>query len=372
MNFKNIYLIFFQFLKARYNFKKIRKKSIVIYNEDSSQLIADFLDSTDYYILDTSLKYINFRILLKSFIKYNFKWKPKFYFYTFLSELSPSYIITMVDNDLKFWNIKKYIKNTETILIQNGWRDNLLDIFSKLSPREYNSFNVDQMFLFSKKYEDLYKKYIIGKTHTIGSMRSNKFEYSKNTINEVIFISTVKKFDEELIQLKPVQIVFPLLCKIFKEKKIKFKVLGRTLPIDPSEEKFYRNMSNDFTFINKSKEAHKCYKYIDECRMVISIDSTLGYESLSRGNRTAFFSIRGEDLENKSTNFGWPNKFDDLGPFWTNIYNEDYVEKIIDYLLNVSDEEWNKIIAKYNITFMPFDKGNKIFKKYINEVKFNN
>lgn len=119
-----------------------------------------------------------------------------------------------------------------------------------------------------------------------------------------------------------------------------------------------------------TKEKRKNYRHVDASKLVVSPDSTLGYESLARGNRTAFLTIRSQDLKNKSLNFGWPNKFQDLGPFWINYYDEFYIRKIIDYLLNISDKEWNTETRKYINKIMTYDSGNEILKKYIKEIEF--
>ena len=47
-------------------------------------------------------------------------------------------------------------------------------------------------------------------------------------------------------------------------------------------------------------------KILDNSRLVISLESTLAYESLARGNRTIFFSIRSDSLK----------KFDMIGTYF--------------------------------------------------------
>ena len=45
------------------------------------------------------------------------------------------------------------------------------------------------------------------------------------------------------------------------------------------------------------------YERIDESRYVVS-DSTLAYEALSKGKKTAIISVRGKFLNNNSFKFG--------------------------------------------------------------------
>jgi len=190
MNFKSLCSFFCHILKIRFNFKKITKKPIVIYDE-YTEIVADFLKPEKYYVLETKFKSINLRILVKSLIIYKFKWKPIFYLITFISELSPSYIITFVDNDVKFWTLKKYIKNIKTVFIQNGTRDAFLDTFSSLNLKDCDSYRVDKMFVFSEVMGNEYKKYITGDAHPIGSFRNNSFKIDKKAKNNgITFISS--------------------------------------------------------------------------------------------------------------------------------------------------------------------------------------
>ena len=102
---------------------------------------------------------------------------------------------------------------------------------------------------------------------------------------------------------------------------------------------------------------------LDEATAVAFIDSTLGYEALSRKRPTASFSIRGEILGNfDGCKFGRPTIYKDAGPFWCNYLNAPNLNNILDFVLNVSDEDWRKVKDKYANKLMSYDKGNTKFK----------
>ena len=102
---------------------------------------------------------------------------------------------------------------------------------------------------------------------------------------------------------------------------------------------------------------------LDEATAVAFIDSTLGYEALSRKRPTASFSIRGEVLDNfDGCKFGRPAIYQDVGPFWCNYLNTSNLNNILDFVLNVSDEDWRKIKDKYVNELITYDKGNIKFK----------
>ena len=110
------------------------------------------------------------------------------------------------------------------------------------------------------------------------------------------------------------------------------------------------------------------YERIDESRYVVSCDSTLAYEALSKGKKTAIISVRGKFLNNNSFKFGWPANLDDKGPFWTNEIDEVYFEKIMNYLISISDQEWRKTILSLLENVMIYDYNNTILKNNLRKL----
>lgn len=176
MNLKYIIVFFITIFKAKYCLKKIKKSPIVIFDETHADLFYNYFNNNQIYVLDTRYKIINLKILFKSLKTYKFSWKPKYYLITFLKELEPKYIFTFIDNDLRFWSLKKYFPNVKTCFIQNGFRNNTDDVFRYLGPEDYKKYFVDHMFVFNHSIAKLYKKYINGKTYVVGSLLNNMFK----------------------------------------------------------------------------------------------------------------------------------------------------------------------------------------------------
>ena len=117
------------------------------------------------------------------------------------------------------------------------------------------------------------------------------------------------------------------------------------------------------------------YDACDSAEVVIGTESTLLYESLARGNKTAIFSIRDDMLSRTSYNkilkiksftFGWPGYFKDLGLFWTNKASTNDFYKILSYLINVEIDEWKLKLNNFAFDkLMVFDPGNKIMKSFL-------
>ena len=66
------------------------------------------------------------------------------------------------------------------------------------------------------------------------------------------------------------------------------------------------------------------FSFLDKCKLIITLDSTLGYEMLSRGKKVIFITAR-EYVSNFFLGYGyaWPTKLSKNGPFgvliWTQI-----------------------------------------------------
>ena len=89
--------------------------------------------------------------------------------------------------------------------------------------------------------------------------------------------------------------------------------------------------------------------------------STLGYESLARGKKTAAFLIDAEIIDSPSIKFGWPVSLSDDGKFWTNRLDEVRFEEILNYLLTSSNDDWEKVRGETMHEIINFDPGNSQF-----------
>ena len=113
------------------------------------------------------------------------------------------------------------------------------------------------------------------------------------------------------------------------------------------------------------------YDAINATGLVVTIDSTIGYESLSIGKRVAFMSGRTQSADPvglaqiRDTNFGYPLDLPANGNFWTNQATATELTRILDHLRAVTDEEWAAEIAPYNESLMAYQPGNPVFRKLL-------
>lgn len=102
--------------------------------------------------------------------------------------------------------------------------------------------------------------------------------------------------------------------------------------------------------------------------IAVMVNSTLGYESIARGNKTAIFSIRGTMLGIEGFGFGWPRDSPDEGLFWPNNPDLDSFIPILDYLFEVDYVQWKKDVGSTNyFSLMVYNPGNSIFKRTLSK-----
>ncbi|NBO67646.1 MAG: hypothetical protein EBV40_02340 [Actinobacteria bacterium] len=103
------------------------------------------------------------------------------------------------------------------------------------------------------------------------------------------------------------------------------------------------------------------YTAIDQSEIVVFTSSSLGYESLARGKKTAALMLDAKIIGDEALKFGWPATLADDGPFWTHQLSEPRLREIMDFLRTVVDQEWDQIRKDAIKDVIDFDPGNSQF-----------
>ena len=81
---------------------------------------------------------------------------------------------------------------------------------------------------------------------------------------------------------------------------------------------------------------------------------------MARKNKVAIFAVRGDFC--KIQNFNFHNNYlPKKGLFWTSVFDQKKFRQILDSLIKIKKNKWEKELKKYNETIIKFDEGNKIF-----------
>jgi len=389
MKIEKFKLLYKCFITSEKRWQLPKKAQILICDSTNKEVLKPYLKKYTQATLSLRGEFINLPCLILSSLKW-ILWRGDLldaYIDTYIERVKPIVIITATDNNKRFYSISKRFPKLKTIFLQNGLRLKSGDIFGKLS--KLDNYLVDYMLVTSEAIGKLYLSYISGKFIAVGTLTNNAaITSTKIKTGDVLFISqlsnNVKNDDVFFIKNDGTSIsssvffsaeikVLKFLSKWCAENNKMLKICGRENSKDNHEEYFYINCLNEskcmWKFIPR-KNSYSSYKLVDAAHIVISIDSTLGYEAIARGKRTAFFSCRGDDLEDSSCGFGWPLNLPDSGPIWTNKQNEleFQLPKILNYLNTINENEWKKICQNYKGMIMEFDPGNTQFIELLNQL----
>ena len=405
---KKIYKLISFILNCKLFFKKPKPVEILIYDKAFSEEIRVYLKDYTVDVLHIRGEAINLFILMRLIFKFPLKNLLHEYVKIYIQEVKPKIVITMTDNNINFYRLKKEIKeiNFRTIAIQNGHRNlDSPDIINYYKDFNKSKLVADYILCFFSELEKIYKQIIQCKSIAIGSFLNNinfekkKYSDGKN-IKNFFWISQYRHrklsqniFDENFLSenqrnnfknksvdehMDLERKILPIMYRFCKEKNLKFNIISSYKKTDNpeiliGEEIFYKNIINDPDWQmneNKKKNRTDVYKILlEEADIVAHNDSTLGYESLARGIKTiSFISTKKSFYSNNFAQFSWPSKFNEKGPIWTNTDEENEILRLLNFIYSVSNEDWNNYIHTVKDKIMQTDKDNKIFSNLIEKL----
>lgn len=366
--------IFIKLYKTKFIFKKPKKCKFLIFDIIGSDIIVKYLKKEDYKILSSRHEEINLYCFFASFLSLRFLNSTVYqnYLLKYIELSNPKVVISFIDNNPILWKLKSYFPEVKVVLIQNGIR-----IFRKKDIAIHQSniglnkkFKVDLIFVINKFFAKKYKDYFNCKTKIIGSFINNhlgesiKKTFRKNTIcyiSQYNDLNKNKKFD------LPDKKILKYLNIYAKKKNKKIIIISKK-----NSKKLIEFCKKNLIYNNwKSSENnnnYNNYRTATNSEVIVTIDSTLGYEIASRGKKVAFFCIRNSKNEEdkKVFNFAWPKKTHFIGSFWSNVHDEKIFDKILNRLFLISEKNYNKDFKKNIFDYMPFDNQNTIF---LSEIK---
>lgn len=351
------------------------KKKILLFDIHTREVMENI--NKNYNILYIRGEKYYLWPLVKTIFKFNFS--SIGYYKEVISSLNPNLIITTIDNEIAFYNLKKFFKKKKFIAIQNGHRAKYRSFFiDKMNKDDNQVFKVDYCFLFNKNISEFYKKFIRSKNFIIGSFKSNNIPIVRKIKKRIVFISQYRNetpyYERRIKNIKDNKDfwtefeLLPLLSEFCKKNNIKFYILGCSKTNKFAEKKFYDHIvfKNNFKFIyNDNKQSS--YKLLDNSELNVFIDSTLGYESIGRLNKTISISSRKIEKDKKEI-FLWPKK-NNLIETPINCYNFKNKKKLFEFIkknYNKKREKWVYENLFYIRNSMNYVKCNLKLKEIIN------
>lgn len=369
-------------MKTEFEFKIPHKKKLIIYTPKIYQNSFDKLFGKDIYYLFPFVQKINLIIYtfarLISIIK-----RKKFilvYFQILCFFVKPKVILTTFDNYDFFYSLKNLLKNNiKLFVIQNNWYGGSYAVKHFNKDKKY--YKCDEIFIFGKCYENFYRSRITikDKIQVIGSFRANFSDKtvqnhidkrSLNYISQFRPVSNYKGEDTYPLDLQKSIIKFldnyslenDLILNIFC-KYNNNELMNANNNFIKMEENFYKslNLKTKHNLII-SNEINDNFKKLLQKDIIITNDSTLGYELFAFEKKVAFFTIRNK--EPYVVKFGWPAEYTS-GKFWTNIYSENNMRYILDWLRKIEKTEWLEYTENIRNNLISKDLGNKKLVKHV-------
>lgn len=371
---------------TRISFRIPKHVLIVQIHQDGLDTLQRYVKSSDISVVDPSE--LNFWILLRCLLSGKFQIRE--YFAQAITSHRPRMVITFIDNDVNFYLLKSVVPEPVFVAIQNGIRNNysyqrkdgFIDQLVKSGGS--NQLKADVVCTFGKSSSNLFEKYIQTKTLVTGNIKNNAMEIPSviDSKYDIVFISQHAPFDlvdrKEVMYLNNASIplskfyeiesiVASFLAEYSQEHSLRFAISGKRDADDVFERRFFEKAIGGipFTFLPRT-DVHSSYVNGLSSHVVVVIDSTIGYELLSRGKKVAFFSARMFDpsidqSELKDSFFGYPGSYPVSGPFWTNKSDHNDYARILNSLLHMTDTQWASQIQPYTEDLMAYRPGNSEF-----------
>ena len=366
--------------KTRIQIGRPGRADVVIYDKEGSDELLPLLDDTRTVILDLSGQSLNLWVLIGMLARGGRTMHD--YAIRYLAWVQPRLVLTLIDTTPFFYRIKRVYQTMTVAAVQNGWRSIEFELDLQRES-ELEPLRADRVFCFGETAASLYQKHIDITPIVIGSFRSNHVPVSRRTTDDlVVLVSTIRPkvnldarvlnhFGQQTVAYRTIYDRRIQLAKYVanfcEHTGLRLAIAGKDL--DPSrEQEFYgtalANSQVKWEFIPRT-ERLSSYSLLDRARIVVSSSSTLGYEALARGCRSAFFMLDPEVTGNFGERFAWPEPYADRGPFWTNFLDESATAEILGFLHGLDDHEWLELCNNYVPKLISSDIGNTQLRAFI-------
>lgn len=282
-----------------------------------------------------------------------------------IEEINPRMVVSGADNNETLHELASAV-TPPVVAFQNSRRFESRDLFQN----KVIQSGVRTIFVFSDAIAARYSAAFASQTNVVvyGSLRNsmarkpNDIHLPKNTL---LFISEFhpqilrgpEEIEDFTAQGEPVTVdryygvdreCLISSAKFAIENEMNFAVAGREYSHNGDEFNwFHRTLGGSKFLYFPKQDWDSSYGLLEQAELVVTVDSTLGYEALSRGVKTAFFSARGSEMSGyKSFDFGWPHPFGKSGLNWTNRRDIREFLDCLHRLLNYPEALWYETLAE--------------------------
>lgn len=282
-----------------------------------------------------------------------------------LRVLKPKIIIS---NNLsgRGFEYKYLYPSAKVIIYQFGYTNKYA---CKKQIKKQKFFITDYFLSFHKKDTKLYKEYYQGRFIEVGSIRNNCKQIRKKIkkLNKILFISEFNPSTELKIERNTL-FILQVIQNYCNSRKLNLEIALRMTRPDKQNKIF--DVYDEINYFNKylkkkiTNITHKnSYELAEDANLIITLNSNLGVELISRGKKVLFFYLN--SIISREKIIPYIKKKDSICS-----HNNKNIKKIfikLDKILKMSDSKWKKYI-NYNIDVIAYDHSNSKLKKLISEI----
>ena len=369
-------------------FRRPQQAPVVIYPKGkSSDILLKYLDQSQVIVTNPWEGTLNIPTICRMLA--SFKFSRFHYLIAYLRLTQAKFVITTTDNDITFYRIKKYLPAVTTIAIQNGLRGNYSSPNSTgflIGISQEADLACDYILTFGESMGHEFQKYIQTEFFAVGSIRNNSFIPSAaiQKSNQLTYISQLTNRalgpDECFADYKgnsisyqefyaAEKIICDYLAKYCAERDLKFLVCGKQNSTFTAERDFFSPHH-----VSSRNEPFSSYELLNASEILVSLDSAIGYEFLSRGNRVVMVGGRFSHHPNKTVRdmpdikFGYPSDLPTDGPFWISDLSESHLTTRLDSVRSMPENSWTDLIKPYQDLLMRFDPDNQMLKRTFSDI----
>jgi surface carbohydrate biosynthesis protein len=324
------------------------------------------------------------------------------YLEAYIDFVKPKLILSRTDNNATLWQLKRRNVNYRVAIIQCAWRPELLGelavVAKDKSPN--TKYVVDMAFTFGPRTVSPRIGEVANSLSYCGSTKLNEIDFSEMPYDEkeVVYISKYRH--QEFLRNPDFFTTESTVCRYVANfairQNLEVHIAGVMRDAESAcaeEEWLSRQFSGSKWVFHQRQESNSSYYLVNSAKLVVTSDSTLAYESLSMGKKTAilcwqrygrtngresFFDLMLSKLEKAGVDtsdidqvrlrFGASLSFPESGFFWSNIESPAEFERVLKNVYEASDDEWERESRPFADQLMVHDYGNTKIRAYVEGV----
>jgi surface carbohydrate biosynthesis protein len=397
---------FFQFLGRAYKYfrgtKRVWRKppraDLLIIDRGTASPLDEMFAHHNPHIMDIRGESVNMLALLRAVPKIHLG--AVAYLEAYIDFVKPKLILSHTDFNVTLWNLKRRNVNYRVAIVQCAWRPELFGELAVVAKDKHlnTRCGVDMAFAYGPRTVSLRIGEVADSVSYCGSTKANLFpcEVSEKKTNVIAILA---QFRTKMLEIDPdfylpEREVFRTIGELAKNNQLRVFVYS---PFSTDQKNFVEKEVLDeyfqgfsFEYLPLSQKLDS-YHGVKNAELVISIDSTLGYEALGLGSKVCIFTSRtlrsdyepfysllkqrwgivgdlGVEAFRVNNKFGSQADFGDHGFFWSNVRSRDEIIRVFNSVLNATRDEWERVSRPFADQLMVHDYGNTKIRAYVEGV----